>query len=156
MVVINLAYTAPINPAGAEPALTQSQVWTGLKRKVRRAPEFVPLILECEVVREDETDGGERVVREVRFAETRGPDSKPGAPIRETCVHYPPSRVDFEQENGSTISNIVSTGPAGELLMTYSFEWRHPDVEQGSAKAAELEQSHRKVSVGANGSSKCI
>ena len=156
MVTINIAYTAPINPAGAEPALTQSQIWVGLKRKVRRAPEFVPLILSCEVLREDETEGNERVVREVRFADSQGPDPKPSAPIRETCVHYPPSRVDFQQENGSTISNIVSSGPDGELLMTYSFEWRHPEVEEGSAKAAELEQSHRKVSQGwGNSVSKC-
>ena len=43
MVTINLAYTAPVNAAGAEPALTAAQVWAGLQRKVRSAHEFVPL-----------------------------------------------------------------------------------------------------------------
>lgn len=145
MVAINIAYTFPINPnpSDSQPTLSQRQVWAGLKRKVRRAQEFVPVIVACEVLQEDEVEGKERVFRKVQFAAP--PGSQPSAPIKETCVHYPPSRVDFEQENGSTISNIVSTGPAGELLMTYSFEWKHPDVEEGSAKATELEESHWKV-----------
>ncbi|RYP16599.1 hypothetical protein DL765_005060 [Monosporascus sp. GIB2] len=144
MVTVNIAYTAPINPAGAEPVLTKSQVWAGLQRKVRRAYEFVPVITSCEVLSEGKTDDGDKVkiVREVVFS----PDGpRPGgAAVKEVCVHYPPSRVDFQQEDGSTITNLVSKGPEGELLMTYSFEWRHPDVEEGSAKAAELEETHMK------------
>ncbi|RYP03814.1 hypothetical protein DL764_004864 [Monosporascus ibericus] len=144
MVTVNLAYTAPINPAGAEPVLTESQVWAGLQRKVRRAHEFVPVITSCEVLSEGKTDDGDKVkvVREVVFT----PDGpRPGGgTIKEVCVHYPPARVDFQQENGSTITNLVSKGPKGELLMTYSFEWRHPDVEEGSAKAAELKEAHMK------------
>lgn len=145
MVSINIAYTAPINPEGASLALTQAQVWAGLRRKVRHAEEFVPVIVACEVLQEE----GEKVIREVVFAAKGGPhNSKPGEnkPVKETCVHYPPARVDFEQEDGSTISNIVSKGPGGELLMTYSFEWRHPDVAEGSAEAVGLEESHWKVS----------
>ncbi|KAI1251561.1 hypothetical protein MGN70_006129 [Eutypa lata] len=153
MVTINIAYTAPINPAGAVPTLTQSQVWAGLRRKVRRAQEFVPVIVACEVLQEGRTDppaSHEKVVREVTFAAQGGPKSKSGGsggpvPVKEICLHYPPARVDFEQEDGSTISNIVSKGPEGELLMTYSFEWRHPDVEEGSAEATGLEESHWKM-----------
>ena len=145
MVTINIAYTSPINPnpSGPEPTLSQRQVWAGLKRKARRAQDFVPVIVACEVLLEDDVEGKERVLRKVQFAGP--PGSQPSAPIEETCVHYPPSRVDYEQENGSTISNIVSTNPAGELLMTFSFEWKHPDIEEGSAKATELEKSHWKV-----------
>lgn len=55
-------------------------------------------------------------------------------------------QVDFEQENGSMISNIVSEGPGGtegDLHMTYVFEWRHPEVEAGGAEEEELTVKHR-------------
>ncbi|KAI1496806.1 hypothetical protein F5X99DRAFT_50547 [Biscogniauxia marginata] len=147
MVTINIAYTAPINPPGASPAVTQAQVWEGLKLKVRQAQDFVPVIETCAVLSESESeheDGGTgkgkgnmRVVREVRFAS--------GRTVRETCVHYAPCRVVFEQPDGSTVTNVISAGPGGELLMTYVFEWRHPDVAEGSAEARELEEGHWKV-----------
>jgi hypothetical protein len=146
MVTINLAYTAPINAFGAFPVLSQSQVWAGLKRKVRNAQEFVPLIVACEVLSETEAEKGFTVVRQVKFKEGQGPNGD-GKPVKEVCVHYAPCRVDFEQENGSTISNVVSTGPDGELMMTYAFEWRHPSVAAGSPDAKTLEEAHTKVGV---------
>lgn len=43
------------------------------------------------------------------------------------------AQVDFFQPDGSTISNIISAGPggeeAGDLNMTYAFEWLHPEVD---------------------------
>lgn len=138
MVTINIAYTAPINPTGAEPKLTQAQIWAGLERKVRRAQEFVPIIVSCDVIAEEQTEKGFTVTREVKF---KGAASS----IREICNHFAPSRVDFEQENGSFISNIVSKGQDGELWMTYAFEWRHPDVAEGSEEAEKLEAEHWKV-----------
>merc|ERR1712000_231068 len=111
MVTINLAYTAPINPAGASPVLTESQVWTGLKRKVRRAHEFVPVIVACEVISEE----GNTVVR------------------------------DFKQDDGSTISNIVSRGPEGELLMMYAFEWKHDHIQEGSDEATATREKYFKM-----------
>jgi len=54
--------------------------------------------------------------------------------------------VDFHQENGSTISNVISDGPSGkadDLHMTYIFEWIHEDVESGSSKADELRTKHK-------------
>jgi hypothetical protein len=56
--------------------------------------------------------------------------------------------VDFEQTDGTTISNIISDGPSGEpedLFLSYSFEWKHPDVEAGSAQATELQAKHKKT-----------
>lgn len=141
MVVINIAYTAPINPAGAEPKLNQVQIWTGLERKVRHAQEFVAIIVACDVVSEERTAKGyPSVTRDVTF---KGADK----PVREVCTHYAPSRVDFEQDNGSFISNIVSKGPDGELLMTYSFAWAHPDLAEGSSEVEKLEADHWKVSL---------
>jgi hypothetical protein len=137
MVTINLAYTAPVNPAGASPVLTESQVWTGLKRKVRRAYEFVPVIVACEVI----SDEGDTVVRKVTFS-SEGPKQETNEPVREVCVHFAPSRVDFNQDDGSTISNIVSRGPDGELLMTYAFEWRQDHIQEGSDEQTETRERY--------------
>lgn len=38
--------------------------------------------------------------------------------------------MDFDQPNGSKVSNVVSQGAGGELYMTYIFEWRHPGVSK--------------------------
>jgi len=149
MVVINLGYTAPINRSGDSPTLSVAQVWQGLKRKVRHAEEFVPIIEHCEVLDEKIAETGEEVVtRTVKFAAGSGPKGG-GAVLKEVCYHYAPCRVDFQQEDGSRISNFVSSGPSGEpedIFMTYVFEWRHRGVEEGSAKAKELEEEDRKVS----------
>ncbi|KAI1209212.1 DUF1857-domain-containing protein [Annulohypoxylon truncatum] len=143
MVTFNLAYTAPINPSGTSPALTLAQVWAGLKRKVLRAQDFVPIIEECVVLVEsqDHTSGNETVTREVRFKAGSEPAAgSGGALVREVCAHFAPCRVDFKQPDGSTVSNIVSEGPDGGLMMTYAFEWRYPGVKEGSEEARVLEE----------------
>jgi hypothetical protein len=83
------------------------------------------------------------VTRDVQFT-GQGPKGD-GTPVREVCTLIAPARVDFEQANGSMISNIVSKGPDGELLMTYSFAWVHDSVAEGSAEAKDLEERHWKV-----------
>ncbi|KFA51528.1 hypothetical protein S40293_06334 [Stachybotrys chartarum IBT 40293] len=135
MVVINLAYTAPINPAGEPIVLTEDQVWAGLKRKVRRAYEFVPVITDCKVISED----GDITVREATF---QGVEK----PVRETCVHMAPSRIDFRQEDGSNVSNIVSKNAEGGLMMTYAFELRHPQIEAGSEEDIKKREHYNKMS----------
>ncbi|KAI1342773.1 hypothetical protein F5Y15DRAFT_268674 [Xylariaceae sp. FL0016] len=142
MVTFNLAYTAPINPSGASPVLTQAQVWEGLKIKVRAAQEFVPVITGCDVVSEETSPAGNlQVTRDVKF--------KPGGPskteAREVCVHYAPCRVVFEQEDGSTVTNVVSRDAGGNLMMSYVFEWRHPGMSEGSEEVAKLEEGHWKM-----------
>lgn len=94
MVTINVAFTSPINPAGATPVLTLNQVWAGLERKIRFAQEFVPVILGTEVLEETtEGTGSEAVpvvVREATFKEGfREGDPK----VKEVCKCYEPSRV---------------------------------------------------------------
>ncbi|KAK7402751.1 hypothetical protein QQX98_011508 [Neonectria punicea] len=144
MVVLNLAYTAPINPSGASPVLTQDQVWAGLRRKALRPQEFVPAITTCEIVSEEALESGYKVVRNVTFS-SDSTIKEDRAPVKETCYHYAPNRVEFHQEDGSRISNIISQGSDGELLLTYSFEWRHPEVAEGSEQAQKLEKNHWKV-----------
>ncbi|KAK3290917.1 uncharacterized protein B0H64DRAFT_331599 [Chaetomium fimeti] len=147
MVTFNFAYTAPINPPGATPTLTPAQVWTGLQYKVRRAEKFVPVITACEVVSEEKpaagTDGAHVITRLATFREGAGP--KGGGTIREVCRLYAPCRIDFVQEDGTTVGNYVSLGPEGELMMTYVFEWRVEGVEEGGEKARELEGGYVKM-----------
>jgi hypothetical protein len=70
MVNFNIAHTSRINPAGASPILTQSQIWAGLQRKIRFAQEFVPVIESCTVL-EESADGV--VTRDVVFKKGMGP-----------------------------------------------------------------------------------
>jgi hypothetical protein len=46
-------------------------------------------------------------------------------------------QVDFEQESGAHIRNVISESDAG-LNMTYMFEIRQPDVQEGEAAEKEL------------------
>ncbi|KAF7561227.1 hypothetical protein G7046_g2929 [Stylonectria norvegica] len=140
MVIINIAYTAPINGKDTSPILTSSQVWEGLKRKVLHAEEFVPVITACEVISEETVESGVKIVRDVTLS-SKGSGTD-GKPVRETVFHHAPVRADFQQPDGSNVSNIVSKGPDGELLMTYAFEWRHPSVEEGSEESAKLDAHH--------------
>lgn len=54
-------------------------------------------------------------------------------------------QVDFHQENGSTISNVISEGSEGDLNMTYVFEWLHPQTEAGSAEAGQLHAKYKAI-----------
>ena len=122
----NIAFTAPINPPGESVKLKHDQIWAGLRMKIRSAETFVPNAIESTTVIDesiDPTSGNEVTVREVVFVESQ-------RKARETVEAFAPSRVIFNQQDGSTISNVVSENAHGELFMTYFFEWRHPDVSE--------------------------
>lgn len=54
-------------------------------------------------------------------------------------------QVDFWQPSGALITNTVSDGSGlteNDYNMTYTFEWRHPDVKEGSEEHMKLVQSH--------------
>lgn len=146
MVVINIAYTAPINPPETPPPLTQDQVWAGLKLKAIRPREFVPAIVACEVLHREAFDSGDKVERIVTFASDANLKEDPD-PVKEICYHYDKNLVVYHEEDGSTIYNVISTGQDGGLYLTYSFEWRHPDVPEGSVEAKALEENHWRVSL---------
>ena len=46
-------------------------------------------------------------------------------------------QVDFEQEGGAHIRNVISESDDG-LNMTYMFEIRHPTLQEGEAAEKEL------------------
>ncbi|KAF5640939.1 uncharacterized protein FTJAE_4365 [Fusarium tjaetaba] len=147
MVNINLAYSAPINPSGASPILSEAQIWNGLRRKVRKAHEFVAPILECEVLSEEQTESDTKVTRQVVFdKEARGSNDNV---VKEVVYEFAPTRVDFYQPDGSKIFNIVSVDEEGNLMMTYAFEWRHPGVEAEGEPAKELRDEYLKMAKGA-------
>lgn len=86
MVTINCAYTEPINPPNTTPVLSRDQVWKGLQRKVRKAQDFVPVIIGCDVLSEKENE----VVREAHFKER---DGHPAMSVKEVCKSYYPTKV---------------------------------------------------------------
>lgn len=138
MVTINLALTVPLNPPGYKPLITKAQAWSALVRKARRPQDFVPVVSSCTVIFETPTE----ISAEVHFY--------PGtvshaAVIKEVCTLHPPCRLDYEMEGGSTAVNIVSEGPGGELMLTFSFGWVHADVVEGSVEAREIRENHGKV-----------
>lgn len=126
-----------------KPQLTQpTHSWAGLQHKIRHAEAFVPVILSTTVLSESTApvDSVPTVVREATFKEGFHPGGNPK--VKETCKSYGPSRVDFHQPDGSTISNIISTDADGGLNMTYSFSWKHDGVEQGSEEEKGLREKH--------------
>jgi len=51
------------------------------------------------------------------------------------------SQVDFWQPNGALITNTISDGPGlteHDYNMTYTFEWRYPDVQEGTEEHKRL------------------
>lgn len=58
--------------------------------------------------------------------------------------------MDFFQPDGSTITNTISAGPKGaeegDLLMTYTFEWLHPEIDAKDHEAvANMKSKHKKT-----------
>lgn len=139
----NVAFTAPLNPPGATTILKIDQIWAGLLLKIRSAETFVPAAIQStEVISEsnDASTGNPVTVREVVF---RADQRK----VRETVTAYEPSRVLFAQPDGSVVNNIVSEGADGELYMTYTFEWNHPNVSK--EELATLRQKEKAMAKGA-------
>jgi len=125
MVAVNhIAYTARINPTSASPQLTIEHIWPLLQRKIRVAQDFVgAAITSTEVLSTSTTSSGLPLTcREVVFRAG-------GRRVREECIEYQPVKVEFRQPDGSKVQNIVSEGADGELYLTFSFEWMHPELE---------------------------
>jgi len=138
MAVANhVAYTAPINPSGATPVLTLSQIWTALQHKIVAGEAFIAgTLLSTDVLSKSTDSLGHAVTeREIVFREGN-------RRVRETCTEFPQMKVEFRQPDGSTIMNIVSEGARGaeegDLWLTFTFNWVHLGV-------SEEELSERKV-----------
>ncbi|KAH7409410.1 hypothetical protein BKA64DRAFT_396748 [Cadophora sp. MPI-SDFR-AT-0126] len=139
----NIAFTSPINPPGASPVLTRPQIWAMLQLKIRSAETFVPAAIQSTTVVSTTThkeSGNEVTVREITFVQDQ-------RKVKEVVTAYADTRVEFEQPDGSHVSNIVSDGADG-LYMTYVFEWKHPGVEgEELEKFKEKERGMSKLAV---------
>ena len=60
--------------------------------------------------------------------------------MKEVVTAFKPCRVEFEQPDGSRVSNVVSEGADGELYLTYIFEWRHPGLSKEELKDALVKE----------------
>ncbi|KAJ7096629.1 DUF1857-domain-containing protein [Mycena belliarum] len=134
------AVTRPVNPPGAEPAITEEQLWKGLQYKARYPSAFVPMITSCKVV----SDEGNKLVREVTFGNS--PEV-----VTETVEAHEATIVYFEMNTGIRVTNMVSYGPADEILLTYGFANGIPGVDAGSPKPSAKELNAR-VGKGVEGS----
>jgi hypothetical protein len=43
----------------------------------------------------------------------------------------------------SKVLNIVSSGPDGQMFLTYTFEWDHPEIERGSKEEHEKQKLYQ-------------
>ncbi|KAL2427034.1 hypothetical protein ABEF95_007183 [Exophiala dermatitidis] len=133
----NIAYTAPINPPSSSIILTYPQIWQGLQLKIRAGQDFVGgAIISTDVISTSETEHGHPItVREVVFRDGN-------RRVREKCIAYEPMKVEFHQDDGSKVQNVISQGAGGDtdLYMTYTFEWLHPECKT----AEELEEKRQK------------
>jgi hypothetical protein len=43
----------------------------------------------------------------------------------------------------SRVLNIVSTGENGELYLTFTFEWDHPEITSGSEEEAKRQKGYQ-------------
>ncbi|KAH8891196.1 duf1857 domain-containing protein [Thozetella sp. PMI_491] len=145
MVAINIAYTAPINPPGAEPVLTKAQVWAGLAHKARVPQDFVPVVEACEI----HSDTGDAVTCTVTFKSDS--NVAHAHAIREVCRLRPPCQLSYEMEDGSTAVNIISWGNEAQddrdLFLTFLFGWEHPELAAGNAETTEVENRHKQVAI---------
>ncbi|KAJ7848647.1 DUF1857-domain-containing protein [Mycena olivaceomarginata] len=124
------AATRPVNPPGAEPVLTEEQLWKGLEYKARNPAPFIPFISESKTTFEE----GNKLVREVTLA---NPDH---SILTESIETHTPTIVYFEmKETGLRVTNTISYGPADELLLTYSFANGIPGVAADKPKPSPKE-----------------
>lgn len=54
---VNFAASRHVNPPGAEPRLSEEQVWKGLELKARQPENFVAAISSCDIL----SDTGDKV-----------------------------------------------------------------------------------------------
>lgn len=114
-----LSHAIPVNPPGAEPALTREQVWRGLELKAENAMPFVDGMTQCDV---DERSGN-TLTRTITFR---------GTQHREKATLFAPVKVQFERLDGTGwIDNVISESEGG-LLLTFTFGISFPGIAEGT------------------------
>ncbi|KAJ7738959.1 DUF1857-domain-containing protein [Mycena metata] len=128
------AVTRPVNPPGAEPALTEKQLWKGLEYRARNPALFLPNIAASKMI----TDGGNKIVQELTVEN----EDRTATEVLMETIHAHPSTIMYnEVNNGLRVVTIVSRGAAGELLLTFSVAIR--ELPAGKPKATPEEEYAR-------------
>jgi Domain of unknown function (DUF1857) len=135
--MVHASRTIKVNADPAEPRLTRSLVWRGLKMKAENPLPFVPVITACRIV---ERHGDDRFVREI---------VDKGDIIVESVTLHPERLVKFERVSGrvlGTILNEIVEDAGGELALKFTFTLTVEGIEPGSAAerefAATMEQGY--------------
>ncbi|KAH9840565.1 uncharacterized protein C8Q71DRAFT_740049 [Rhodofomes roseus] len=132
-----VAVTRPVNNTDEPLRLTKEQVYAGLKVKARDPIRFVAVIEHCNVLNEHTTG----LLREVQFK------NKPES-VHENVEYFPSEQVTFTMFHPKTgeqlahITNLISTLPDGELLLTFAFAWG-PNGPLDEGAEAEKEEKER-------------
>ncbi|KAJ7152374.1 DUF1857-domain-containing protein [Mycena filopes] len=131
------AATRPVNPPGAEPVLTEAQLWKGLEYKLRNPLASTLLLDECSLSSPSRT----------RAPLSRRRQKHTPPPLYVLSLQIPPvtlisvfvEQMYFEMSTGQRIANIISYGPDNELLLTYSFANGIPGVPAEKPKPSPEE-----------------
>jgi len=131
------AVSMPVNPPDQSPRLTKAQLYQGLVLKARDPVPFVSIMSACKVLSEHPTG----LLREVYFKDRT-------EPVHEKVAYYPPGQVTFTMtspksgEQIAHITNVISTTPEDELLLTVTFAYgpNGPLDVDGDAELREKEQ----------------
>ncbi|KAJ5873054.1 uncharacterized protein N7529_005407 [Penicillium soppii] len=146
MLTLNIAYTELVNSSDSSiPTLTRGQVWSGLKAKARRPQDFIPSFDDSRVI--EERDNGSYIVREAHVAADLRESPMAGKWTREECRLHEPVKTYFTLPGGPIIQNILSEGPDQALYLTFTYEWKLPDIEPGTSEAKKAEDDHKKIAI---------
>ncbi|QDS71221.1 hypothetical protein FKW77_010411 [Venturia effusa] len=150
MTIIYAAVTAVVNPPGAEPFITQDQLWQALELKRIQPQRFLAVIDTCEVLE----NSNDTILREVKFKDGGGKFAAPlvGKTVQERVSHHAPvssssgAGVEIFNVigNASRVLNIISIGAnPGEMYLTFTFEWDHPEIEKGSSEEIAKQKQYQ-------------
>ncbi|KAJ6517450.1 DUF1857-domain-containing protein [Mycena vitilis] len=130
------AVTRPVNPAGATPILTEAQLWKGLEYKARNPKPFLVNFQTSKIISET---GNKFVLESTVELPVRG-----SVVLKEDIELHAPTMVNFETDlDGLRVTNMISYGPAEELLMTWAFSNGIPGVPADEPKPSAKELNER-------------
>ncbi|KAH8703813.1 hypothetical protein BGW36DRAFT_92450 [Talaromyces proteolyticus] len=141
MVVICTSTTVPINTCNdvASDVLTPAEFWEVLEHKCRNPATFVKSITSSRVVQEDHDKTGQ-VTSLTRLVTVNGGEHE----IEEIAILKKPVMIEFRiPSTGTSIKNILSRGAEQmhhptDIYMVSTYEWHHPEVEEGSEEHKKL------------------
>ncbi|KAH6970537.1 hypothetical protein BKA56DRAFT_736034 [Ilyonectria sp. MPI-CAGE-AT-0026] len=136
--------TRPVNGPDDPFVLTRDQLWEALERKQRHPEEFVAILSNCKVLK-DENGVVEREAT-LNFG-------KWGVRhMHEIITTYGDLWIRFVQADGSVSTNIVSFHSEvsdTNLMLTYVFEWEFPSIQAGTSEHKELTKDMSTMAIAA-------